>query len=93
MNKQMSSALVQGDQTEVICVSEGLISIDINEHQEPVVSGRQLHEVLGVKEKYADWIKRMIEYGFIENQDLHWFPKKEKPITLKILLLQLQTMQ
>lgn len=46
-----------------------LINITLNENHEPVVSGRQLHETLGVKTKYADWFNRMIEYGFTENQD------------------------
>lgn len=46
-----------------------LINVTLNENQEPIVSGRQLHEALGVKTKYADWFNRMIEYGFTENQD------------------------
>ncbi|MCU0082486.1 phage antirepressor KilAC domain-containing protein [Streptococcus danieliae] len=46
-----------------------LINVTLNDNQEPVVSGRQLHEALGVKTKYADWFNRMIEYGFVENQD------------------------
>lgn len=46
-----------------------LITVNLNDNQEPVVSGRQLHEALGVKTKYADWFNRMIEYGFTENQD------------------------
>lgn len=46
-----------------------LINITLNGNQEPIVSGRQLHEALGVKTKYADWFNRMIEYGFTENQD------------------------
>ncbi|MFH0384352.1 phage antirepressor KilAC domain-containing protein [Streptococcus sp. A18] len=46
-----------------------LINVTLNDNQEPVVSGRQLHKALGVKTKYADWFGRMIEYGFTENQD------------------------
>ena len=46
-----------------------LINVTLNDNHEPVVSGRQLHEALGVKTKYADWFNRMIEYGFTENQD------------------------
>ena len=38
-----------------------LINITLNDNHEPVVSGRQLHEALGVKTKYADWFNRMIE--------------------------------
>lgn len=46
-----------------------LINVTLNDNHEPVVSGRQLHEVLEVKTKYADWFNRMIDYGFAENQD------------------------
>jgi anti-repressor protein len=35
----------------------------------PTVSARLLHEFLGVKEKYTDWFKRMVGYGFTENVD------------------------
>lgn len=35
----------------------------------PTISGRDLHEFLEVKTKYADWFPRMCEYGFIENID------------------------
>ncbi|MDY3548563.1 antA/AntB antirepressor family protein [Riemerella anatipestifer] len=33
------------------------------------VSARELHTFLEIKEKFTDWIKRMFEYGFIENID------------------------
>ena len=46
-----------------------LIDITLNENQEPVVSGRQLHQALGVKTPYSMWFDRMVEYGFTENQD------------------------
>ena len=47
-----------------------LIKIEINENNEQVVSGRELHKFLEVKTKYVDWIKRKIEdYGFVENVD------------------------
>ncbi|MGT2851649.1 phage antirepressor KilAC domain-containing protein [Streptococcus pasteurianus] len=46
-----------------------LINVTLNENQEPVVSGRQLHETLGVKTRYNDWFNRMIDYGFAENED------------------------
>jgi len=46
-----------------------LIDIRFNSNEEPVVIGRQLHEVLEVKEKYTQWFKRMTEYGFEENID------------------------
>lgn len=46
-----------------------LINITLNENHEPVVSGRDLHEVLGVRTRYDNWFSRMTEYGFTENQD------------------------
>lgn len=39
------------------------------ENENPTVSGRELHEVLEVKSKYADWFKSMCSYGFSENVD------------------------
>ncbi len=46
-----------------------LIKIEINENQEPIVNGRELHKALGVKTAYKDWFPRMVEYGFNEGQD------------------------
>ena len=46
-----------------------LINITLNENHEPVVSGRQLHETLGVKTRYNDWFNRMTEFGFTKNED------------------------
>lgn len=46
-----------------------IITVTLNENHEPVVSGRQLHETLGVKTPYSMWFDRMVEYGFTENQD------------------------
>lgn len=46
-----------------------LINVSLNENQDPVVSGRQLYQVLGVKTPYSMWFDRMVEYGFTENQD------------------------
>lgn len=54
-----------------------LITTDTDQNGEIVVSGRELHEFLEVKTKYADWIKRMIEYGFVENVDFSVFLKNE----------------
>lgn len=45
-----------------------LISINY-ENERPTVSGRELHEALEVKSKYADWFKNMCAYGFTENED------------------------
>lgn len=38
------------------------------------VNARELHQKLGNKRKFADWIKQRIEqYGFVENQDFSSF--------------------
>ncbi|MBV1759261.1 MAG: antA/AntB antirepressor family protein [Dethiosulfatibacter sp.] len=57
-----------------------LINIRTNERQEPIVSGRELHEFWEVKDRYAQWFSRMKEYGFIENVDfsvIHNFVQDE----------------
>ena len=46
-----------------------IINVTLNDNHEPVVSGRQLHDALGVKTPYSMWFDRMVEYGFTENQD------------------------
>lgn len=36
----------------------------------PTISSKDVHALLGVKTRYADWIvRRITEYGFVENQD------------------------
>lgn len=46
-----------------------LLKIEINENQEPIVSGRDLHVALDIKTPYTQWFERMCDYGFTENQD------------------------
>ena len=48
---------------------DSLIKISINESEEQVVSGRELHEFLELTERYSSWFNRMLQYGFIENVD------------------------
>lgn len=50
-----------------------LIKVTTNDNHEPVVSGRNLHQALGVKTPYDKWFPRMTDYGFIENQDFSTF--------------------
>lgn len=45
------------------------------ETENPTVSGRELHEALEIKSKYADWFKNMCSYGFVENEDYIAFSK------------------
>ena len=51
-----------------------LITINYDSEQ-PTVLGRDLHEALEVKSKYADWFKSMCGYGFEENMDYVTFSK------------------
>jgi len=60
-----------------------LISITTNEQGSQVVSARELHEFLEVGTKFADWMPRMIGYGFEENIDYSTLLKKENRQTLK----------
>lgn len=46
-----------------------LIHIHYDNADRPTVSGRELHEALGVETPYTTWVKRMCEYGFSENVD------------------------
>ena len=46
-----------------------LIQIHYDNSERPTVSGRELHEALGVATPYTTWVKRMCEYGFSENVD------------------------
>ncbi len=52
-----------------LCRKQEIIKIELNEQLEPIVSGRELHQELGVKTRYNDWFERMVDYGFIEQQD------------------------
>lgn len=57
-----------------------LIKITKDENGNSVVSGRELHDFLGVQTKYTQWFERMVSYGFTENVDFIGFSqKREKP--------------
>ena len=38
-------------------------------NNEPIVSGRELHEALKIETPYRIWFPRMCEYGFVEGKD------------------------
>ncbi|OSA92825.1 UNVERIFIED_ORG: hypothetical protein B2H93_13440 [Clostridium botulinum] len=51
-------------------IKNELIKISEGENGKKLVSARELHEFLGVKSKYVDWIKNRInKYEFIEDED------------------------
>ena len=46
------------------------ITIAINyDNDTPTISGRELHNALGIKDQYPQWFSRMCEYGFSDGQD------------------------
>jgi anti-repressor protein len=53
-----------------------LITTNHNENGEIIISGRELHEFLEIKDNYTDWFKRMLTYGFAENVDFIGFSEK-----------------
>ena len=53
-----------------------LIKIVVNENQEQLVSGRELHEFLEIKTPYTQWFERMVGYGFVENSDFALLSQK-----------------
>lgn len=58
-----------------------LINITIADEEMPTVSGRELHEKLGIESNYTTWFKRMCEYGFDEGKDFATrFPNLESEI-------------
>ena len=48
-----------------------LIKVSYDNSERPTVSGRELHEALGIKTAYKDWFPRMCEYGFNEGVDFN----------------------
>lgn len=46
-----------------------LFTLEKDAEGNPVISGRELHEALGIETQYTKWIDRMISYGFEENTD------------------------
>ena len=45
-----------------------LIKVE-NKNGELLVSARELHDRLEIETRYNDWFKRMLKYGFEENND------------------------
>ncbi len=60
--------------------SKDVIPVYVTDKGNKVVRGRELHEKLGIKEKYTAWLPRMVEYGFAAGTDFSSFSEKsEKP--------------
>jgi len=51
-------------------LENGLIPVYINKDNEGLVDARELHEFLGVGDRFSQWIQRRIKkYGFVEDLD------------------------
>lgn len=46
-----------------------LIHVAFDNYERPTISGRELHDFLGVDTPYAKWFGRMVEYGFTGGVD------------------------
>ena len=46
-----------------------LLKVEVNENQEQVISGRELHMFLGIETPYTKWFERMLQYGFESGKD------------------------
>lgn len=57
-------------------IQQALINLTEQEDGSVAVSGRELHEFLEIKTQYTKWFDRMIEYGFVENEDYGAIAKK-----------------
>ena len=51
-------------------IEEDIIPIYENETKERLINARELHDMLGSKRDFTNWVKdRIIKYKFIENED------------------------
>lgn len=73
----MSYKVMESNEGQAVQTIPSLINIDVNENQEPVVSGRELHKGLKVEKAFSTWIQSQLEsVDAIENID--FFPLKEE---------------
>lgn len=57
-----------------------IIKVNYENAEQPTVSGRELHEALGVKTEYKDWFPRMCGYGFVDGIDFNTLKKERVQI-------------
>ncbi len=60
-----------------------LIKVTQNAEGQSVVSARELYLFLELQTRFNDWISRMFEYGFVENQDYTLVTQKRVTNNLK----------
>lgn len=54
---------------ELQVFNKEVIPVYTTDEGNKVVLGRELHEKLGIVERYSKWFARMVEYGFTESED------------------------
>ena len=68
-------------------LEKGLVPIYSDENAETLINGRELHEFLGSKRQFADWIKDRIEkYSLLRMKtflQLHKIMKLQMVVTLQ----------
>lgn len=63
--------------TQIMNISK-MVPVNYSDSNRPTVSGRELHDFLGISSNYSTWFKRMCEYGFNEHTDYEsCFPNLE----------------
>lgn len=55
--------------TNIQIFNKDIIPVYTTDEGNKVVMGRELHEKLGIVERYSKWFARMAEYGFTEGED------------------------
>lgn len=55
--------------TNIQIFSKDIIPVYTTDEGNKVVMGRELHEKLGIVERYSKWFARVAEYGFTEGED------------------------
>lgn len=77
----------------LVVIENELVPVYVTSTGEKVVYGTELHEVLGVKSKFADWVKNRLEdCEAVENTDFEAFSKNlENGGRIKEYLIKLDT--
>ncbi len=66
----MENSTLENIENKTEIVNE-FVKINYDNAERPTVSGRELHDALGIETAYKDWFPRMCEYGFIEGIDFN----------------------
>lgn len=59
---------------------KNLIPVSISEYNNLLISARDFHDFLGIKANFRSWYPRLIDYGFVENEDYRKVYEKNSTI-------------